>query len=83
MELMEAVKSLAQARIDQIKEGSNESKLKRIEVKEAKWAFPPEGAEPLVALNEVGQVAPSRDADFVWNYTPVASTEYVIRPTGS
>ncbi len=83
MEFLEALKSLAQARIDQIKEGSKKSKLKRIEVKWAKWAFPPEGAGPLVALNEVGQVASSRVADFSWNYTPVASNEYVIRPTGS
>ncbi len=30
---LEAVKALAQARIDQIKEGSKQSKLKRIEVK--------------------------------------------------
>ncbi len=33
LECLEAVKSLAQARIDQIKEGSKKSKLKRIEVK--------------------------------------------------
>ncbi len=33
LEFLEAVKSLAQARFDQIKEGSKKSKLKRIEVK--------------------------------------------------
>ncbi len=33
LEFLEAMKSLAQARIDQIKEGSKRSKLKRIEVK--------------------------------------------------
>ncbi len=33
LEFLEAVKSLAQARIDQIKEGGKKSKLKRIEVK--------------------------------------------------
>ncbi len=33
LEFLEAVKSLAQARIDQIKEGSKKSKLKQIEVK--------------------------------------------------
>ncbi|MFQ5553713.1 MAG: hypothetical protein ACE5EW_08395 [Thermoplasmata archaeon] len=32
LEFLEAVKSLAQARIDQIKEGSKKSRLKRIEV---------------------------------------------------
>ncbi len=33
LEFLEAMKSLAQARIDQIKEGGKKSKLKRIEVK--------------------------------------------------
>ncbi len=33
LEFLEAVKSLAQARIDQIREGSKKSTLKRIEVK--------------------------------------------------
>ncbi len=33
LEFLEAVKSLAQARIDQIKEGGKKSRLKRIEVK--------------------------------------------------
>ncbi len=33
LEVLEAVKSLAQARIDQIKEGRKKSKLKQIEVK--------------------------------------------------
>ncbi len=33
LECLEAMKSLAQARIDQIKEGTKKSKLKRIEVK--------------------------------------------------
>ncbi len=33
LEFLEAVKSLAQARIDQIKEGAKKSKLKQIEVK--------------------------------------------------
>ncbi len=33
LEFLDAVKSLAQARIDQIKEGGKKSKLKRIEVK--------------------------------------------------
>ncbi len=33
LECLEAVKSLAQARIDQIKEGGQKSKLKSIEVK--------------------------------------------------
>ena len=33
LEFLEAMKSLAQARIDQLKEGSKKSKLKRIEVK--------------------------------------------------
>lgn len=33
LEVLEAVKALAQARIDQIKEGSRQSKLKEIEVK--------------------------------------------------
>ncbi|MDX1534767.1 MAG: hypothetical protein R3291_04030 [Thermoplasmata archaeon] len=33
LEFLEAVKALAQARIDQIKEGSKKSKLREIEVK--------------------------------------------------
>ncbi len=33
LEFLEAVRSLAQARIDQIKEGAKKSELKRIEVK--------------------------------------------------
>ncbi|MFQ6012512.1 MAG: hypothetical protein ACE5LS_02575 [Thermoplasmata archaeon] len=33
LEFLEAVKALAQARIDQIKSGAKKSKLKRIEVK--------------------------------------------------
>ena len=33
VEFLEAVKALAQARIDQIKEGSKKSKLREIEVK--------------------------------------------------
>ncbi|MEE8199362.1 MAG: hypothetical protein V3R48_06580 [Thermoplasmata archaeon] len=33
LEFLEAVKSLAQARIDQIKQGGKKSKLKQIEVK--------------------------------------------------
>lgn len=33
LEFLEAIKSLAQARIDQLKKGSEKAKLKRIEVK--------------------------------------------------